>query len=121
MSTDGRGYSDSTTTLEEVRRRLDAFNAERDWQQFHEPKDLAMCLASEAGELLEPFLWKRADEELDTEAIAQELADVLICALNLSAKLEIDLLDAVDRKIVLNGERYPVEKARGSAAKHDQL
>ncbi len=121
MSMDERGYSDASTTLEEVRQRLDAFNTARDWQQFHEPKDLAMCLAAEAGELLEPFLWKRTGEELDREAIAQELADVLICALNLSAKLEIDLLDAVDRKIALNSERYPVEKARGSAAKHDRL
>lgn len=114
-------YSDETTALCVVRERLARFNAERDWEQFHGPKDLAMCLAAEAGELLEPFLWKREGEALDREAISQELADVLICAVNLAAKLEIDLLQAVDRKITANAERYPVETSRGRAVKHDQL
>ena len=72
-------------------------------------------------ELLEPFLWKTEKDTLDREAISQELADVLICAINLAAKLEIDLLEAVDHKIRLNGERYPVAKSRGRAEKHDRL
>ena len=121
MSEERQTYGDAHTTIDEVRVRLDKFNAERDWQQFHEAKDLAMCLAAEAGELLEPFLWKGPSEELDQKAIAHELADVVICAINLSAKLKIDLMQAVDEKIGLNGERYPIEKARGRAAKHDQL
>jgi len=121
MSASITSYSDETTTIATLRDRLAHFNAERDWEQFHAPKDLAMCLAAEAGELLEPFLWKAEGEPLDRELISQELADVLICAVNLAAKLEIDLLRAVDRKIDLNAERYPVEKARGRAAKHDRL
>ena len=121
MTTSMTPYSDETTTLAEVRERLMTFNAERDWEQFHAPKDLAMCLAAEAGELLEPFLWKAEGETLDRELISQELADVLICAVNLAAKLEIDLLQSVDQKIALNAQRYPVEKARGRAVKHDQL
>ncbi len=121
MSSQRRGYSDAHTTVSEVRERLNVFNEEREWGQFHRPKDLAMCLAAEAGELLEPFLWRGENDELDHQAIASELADVLICAVNLASRLEIDLMDAVDRKIELNGARYPVEKARGTAAKHDRL
>lgn len=121
MTTPQGSYSDETTTMATVRERLASFNAERDWEQFHGPKDLAMCLAAEAGELLEPFLWKTEGEPLDRELISQELADVLICAVNLAAKLEIDLLHAVDQKIAMNAQRYPVEKARGRATKHDRL
>jgi len=115
------GYSDDTTTVATVRERLGAFNAERDWGKFHTPKDLAMCVAAEAGELLEHFLWKREEDLLDQPRIEEELADVLISAMNLAARLDIDLLGAVDQKIVTNGERYPVERARGRADKYDAL
>ncbi len=115
------GYTDRETPLTQVKERLRAFNAAREWEPFHTPKDLAMSVAAEAGELLEPFLWKRDDDAIDLSRVREELADVLICALNLAETLDIDLLAAVDAKIALNGERYPVEKARGRADKHDQL
>ena len=92
------------------------FNEARDWGRFHHPKDLAMCLAAEAGELLEPFLWKATEDALDGQAIREELADVVICAVNLASRLDIDLAAAVDAKIALNGERYPVERAKGTRA-----
>ena len=115
------GYSDRETSIDQVKARLRAFNAAREWEPFHTPKDLAMCVAAEAGELLEPFLWKTPDEAVDLAAVREELADVIICAVNLAAKLDIDLLAAVDAKIALNATRYPVDKARGRATKHDEL
>ncbi len=118
---EAEGYSDAHTTLAVVAARLGRFNRERDWEQFHTPKDLAMALSVEAGELLEPFLWKREGEALDRDAVSEELADVLICAVNLAARLGIDLAAAVDRKIARNGERYPVALAKGRADKHDVL
>ncbi len=121
MKAETTTYSDAQTTIAVVRERLARFNAERDWEQFHGAKDLAMCLAAEAGELLEPFLWNRDEDALDRAAISQELADVLICAVNLAAKLDIDLMQAVDAKIDMNAQRYPVSKARGRATKHDAL
>ncbi len=115
------GWADARTTLAEVRARLDAFNRARDWEQFHAPKDLAMCLAAEAGELLEPFLWKREGEAVDEARVREELADVVICAVNLAARMGIDLSAAVDAKIAANARKYPVDKARGRATKHDEL
>lgn len=116
-----QGYSDRETSIDQVKERLRAFNAAREWEPFHTPKDLAMCVAAEAGELLEPFLWKREGEAIDLASVREELADVLICAVNLASKLDIDLLAAVDAKIALNAKRYPVDKARGRADKHDEL
>ncbi len=115
------GWADARTTLAEVRARLEAFNRARDWEQFHAPKDLAMCLAAEAGELLEPFLWKREGEAVDEARVREELADVVICAVNLAARMGIDLSAAVDAKIAANARKYPVDKARGRATKHDEL
>ncbi|MEZ4264790.1 MAG: nucleotide pyrophosphohydrolase [Myxococcota bacterium] len=113
--------ADAHTTVAEVAARLRRFNRARDWEQFHTPKDLAVALSVEAGELLEAFLWKREGDALDQQAIEEELADVLICAVNLAQRLSIDLMAAVDRKIDRNAERYPVAQARGSADKHDVL
>jgi NTP pyrophosphatase (non-canonical NTP hydrolase) len=118
---DMEGYSDESTTIAILSERLSKFNADREWETFHEPKDLAMCLAAEAGELLEPFLWKRPGESLDRTQIEEELADILICAVNLSARLKIDLMAAVDRKIQTNAKRYPIEKSRGQAKKYTNL
>lgn len=114
-------WSDADTPLAVARRALAAFNAERDWEQFHTPKDLAMCLAAEAGELLEPFLWKRTDDALDRAAISEELADVVICALNLAARLDIDVMRVVQAKIGRNALRYPAAVARGRADKYTML
>ncbi len=114
-------WSDTTTVLETVAARLAAFNAERDWEQFHTPKDLAICLSCEASEVMELFMWKAPDAPVELEALQQELADVLICTINLARRAGIDLMAAAQRKIALNGERYPPELSRGSAVKYDRL
>lgn len=116
-----RPYGDAHSTVNQVAERLRRFNRERDWEQFHTPKDLAIALSVEAGELLERFLWKRDGDALDAAGVEEELADVLICAVNLAQRLDIDLMAAVDRKITRNAERYPVALARGRADKHDVL
>jgi dCTP diphosphatase len=115
-------------TLEDFQRRLRDFADERDWQQFHTPKNLAMALAGEAGELLELFQWLTpeqssqitADPSTD-EKVRHELADVLAYLLRLADLLEIDLMAALDEKMTLNAAKYPVELAKGNARKYDQL
>lgn len=100
------------------------FARARDWEQFHAPKNLAMSLAIEAAEVMEHFQWSAADPALATdqrEAIALELADVMIYLLRLSTVLGVDLVDAVRRKLAINEERYPVAKAWGRADKYDEL
>lgn len=111
--------------LEELKQRLRVFAHERDWEQFHSPKNLAMAMIVEAGELVEQFQWltEQQSQTLDPsrrEQVAQELADVLIYLVRLADRLEIDLLDAAARKIELNSRKYPVERARGSARKYDE-
>ena len=111
-----------TTDLHTLRERLRAFALARDWGQFHSPKNLACALSVEAAELLEHFQWmtedeSRAPDEARRDEIALEAADVLLYLIQLADQLGIDLLAAADRKITLNGERYPVERARGSSRK----
>ena len=106
--------------------RLDAFAAERDWDQFHNPKNLAMALAGEAGELIEHFQWLTPEEAANLpaaarEEVALEAADVLLFLLRLCDKLDIDLADAASRKLELNAKKYPVAKSRGRATKYDKL
>jgi NTP pyrophosphatase (non-canonical NTP hydrolase) len=108
--------------LETLRQRLRAFADARDWDQFHSPKNLAMALAAEAGELLEHFQWltEPASAALPPDqraAVALELADVLLYLVLLADKLDIDLADAAKEKIDLNEQRYPAEAVRGSAKK----
>jgi dCTP diphosphatase len=115
-----------TDRLDLLRARLDAFAAERDWDQFHNPKNLAMALAGEAGELLEHFQWLTLEEAANLapeakDAVALECADVLLFLLRLADKLNIDLAAAADRKLDLNARKYPVEKSRGKATKYDKL
>ena len=110
--------------LHEIAGKLKAFNAARDWDQFHSPRNLAMALSVEAAELLECFLWSRDDETVDESKkphIAEEAADVLICLVNFCAQAGIDLGEAFDRKLAKNEAKYPVEKARGSREKYDRL
>lgn len=112
--------------LEALRERLRAFVAERDWDQFHNPKNLAMALVAEAGELVEHFQWLTPEqsERLAPEAraeVALEIADVLLFLLRLCDRLDIDPVQAAQRKLVLNAQKYPVHKARGRAAKYDKL
>ena len=113
-------------TLEALRAQLRAFVTERDWDQFHNPKNLAMALVVEAGELVEQFQWLTPEqsEQLPPEtcaAVEMEVADVLLFLLRLCDRLDIDPLQAAQRKLALNAQKYPVPKARGRATKYDKL
>ena len=112
--------------LDELREAMRRFTTEREWTAFHTPKNLAMALAGEAGELLEHFQWLTPEQSarlpVDThEAVALEMADVLLYLVRLSDVLGVDLADAARRKIRINEERYPVELARGRADKYNRL
>jgi len=106
--------------IAKIIQELLVFRNERDWEQFHNPKDLALALNVEAGELLELFLWKNADEA-NTEKVKEELADVFAFAFLLAEKYKFDVKDIVLEKIRRNGEKYPVDKAKGTAKKYDEL
>ncbi len=112
--------------LERFRTELKQFIEDRDWSQFHSPKNLAMALAAEVGELLEHFQWLSEEQSYslppeELEAVAMELADIQIYLANLSGQLGIALGPAVARKMVLNAKKYPVEKARGRSTKYTRL
>ena len=96
------------------------FRNERDWEQFHNPKDLALALNVEAGELLELFLWKSA-EEANKDKIKEELADVFAYAFLLADKYELDVKQIVLDKIKINAIKYPVNKSKGTAKKYNEL
>jgi NTP pyrophosphatase (non-canonical NTP hydrolase) len=111
-------------TLRELRDALRAFAAERDWDQFHSPRNLAAALAVEAAELLEPFQWLTDEQSRDLPpetraSVEQELADVLLYLVRLADKLDVDLPAAARAKIAHNAVKYPVEKARGSSRKYN--
>lgn len=108
--------SDIEQILDELRR----FNQERDWDQFHNGKDLAIGLSVEASELLEAFLWK-APEEASLSKIREELADILNYAFQMADKYNLDIKEIMLEKIRRNAEKYPVEKAKGSAKKYNEL
>jgi NTP pyrophosphatase (non-canonical NTP hydrolase) len=116
----------ATDSLESLRVRLAEFAAERDWEQFHNPKNLAMALAGEAGELLEHFQWLTFEQAAHLPhaaraEVALEAADVLLFLVRLCDKLDIDLAAACEKKLALNAKKYPVDKARGKATKYDKL
>lgn len=96
------------------------FRNERDWEQFHNPKDLALAISVEAGELLELFLWKKA-EEANQDKVKEELADILAFALLMADKFGFDVKQIVLEKIARNAQKYPVDKSKGKATKYDQL
>jgi len=106
--------------MDELIDALKRFRDERDWKQFHNPKDLALALNIEAGELLEAFLWKQS-EDADLQKVREELADVFAFAFLLADACQLDVKDIVLEKIERNAEKYPVTKARGSAKKYDEL
>lgn len=115
-----------TDSLERLRAQLAAFAAERDWDQFHNPKNLAMALAGEAGELVEHFQWLTFEQAANLpgtarEEVALECADVLLFLLRLCDKLDIDLAAAAEKKLRLNAKKYPVEKSHGKATKYNKL
>ena len=112
--------------IDKLRSQLAQFANERDWDQFHNPKNLAMALIAEAGELVEHFQWlspqQAANLSPETKAeVALEIADVLLFLLRLADKLEIDPIAAAEQKMQLNAEKYPVEKSKGLATKYNKL
>jgi dCTP diphosphatase len=120
--------TDTATTLAELKTRILAFARERDWEQFHAPKNLSMALAAEAGELMEHFLWATPEASKAIAAdpskrgkIAEELADVAIYALEFANATGIDLAAAIEAKMEANARKYPVEKARGRSDKYTEL
>jgi NTP pyrophosphatase (non-canonical NTP hydrolase) len=113
------------TSLSELRDALRHFAAEREWDQFHTPKNLAAALSVEAAELLEHFQWLTAEQSqsLPAEKLAQvqeEMADVLLYLIRLADKLDVDLLAAAAAKLLRNAEKYPLEKARGNSRKYTE-
>ncbi len=102
-------------TLDRIRR----FTEDRDWDQFHSPENLAKSIVIEAAELLECFQW--SDTEYDLQHVKEELADVIVYAQDLLDKLGLDVDEIVNMKMEQNEKKYPVEKAKGSAAKYDEL
>ena len=115
--------SDERTTLQELKEKMASFVRERDWEQFHTPKNLSMSIAIEAGELMEHFQWLtvEASQNLSAEAlqeIGEELADIVIYALSLANTLGLDMADTVLAKMEKNIRKYPSEKVRGKAHKY---
>lgn len=111
--------------LDDLQQRLLMFAKERDWEQFHAPKNLAMALAVEAGELMEHFQWLSEGQseclsDDKRQQVAYELADVFIFTLRLAERLGVDLPQVVEEKIRINEQKYPVEKVRGSAKKYTE-
>jgi NTP pyrophosphatase (non-canonical NTP hydrolase) len=120
--------SDSATTVSELRERVLAFVRERDWEQFHSPKNLSMALAAESGELMEHFLWASPEESRAIAAdpakrarIAEELADVVIYALEFANATGLDVAASIEAKMAANARKYPVEKSKGRSAKYTEL
>ena len=112
-----------TDSLLDLRAKINNFVAERDWAQFHTPKNLAMAMIVEAAELVEQFQWDTPQQSQHLspekrEAVAHELADTFVYLLRIAEVLQIDLIEAANKKIALNAIKYPVEKAKGSNAKY---
>ena len=112
--------------IESLRSRLRLFAAERDWDKFHSPKNLAAALSVEAAELLEHFQWLTESESASLsgdkrQQVAEELADVLLYLVRLADKLEIDLWQAAEQKLLKNAEKYPVGKSKGKSTKYTEL
>lgn len=120
---------DSKTSIQEIRDQAALFRDERDWKQFHNPKDLAAAISIEAGELMELFLWQdkeQIDEKIQSdpqflEKIKKELADVIITSTNFANGLDIDISEVVKEKIEENRKKYPVDKAKGMSTKYTDL
>lgn len=108
------------TEINEIIDALIKFRNERDWEQFHNPKDLALAINIEAGELLELFLWKNA-KDANKEKVKEELADIFSFAFLLADKYGFDVKQIILDKIKVNSEKYPVNKAKGTAKKYDEL
>ena len=117
---------DARATLAELKKQAAQFVAERDWNQFHNPKSLIMNLSVEVAELMEPFIWPSSQNSLETleknrKHIEEEVADVLLGLLNFANACNIDIAQAFTSKMKLNAEKYPIEKAKGKHDKYTML
>ncbi|RZK50088.1 MAG: nucleotide pyrophosphohydrolase [Pedobacter sp.] len=108
------------TEFQELINKIIAFRDARDWEQFHNSKDLAIAINLEASELLELFLWK-GNEDISKDKLKEELADVFMYAILLAEKHKIDIKEIITAKIELNNKKYPVEKSKGSSKKYNEL
>jgi len=120
--------NDQDTPLQKLRDAVLTFAQERDWEQFHTPKNLVMALAAESGELLEHFLWIDSEQSRKVtqnpqklKAIREELADIVIYALEFANITQTDLTSAIEEKMQQNAEKYPIEKSKGRSAKYTEL
>ena len=113
-------YAVMDNEIKQLIMEIEEFSRERDWDQFHNPKDLAIALSIEASELLEAFLWKNS-EDVKLEKVKEELADVLNYALMIAGKYDLDVPQIIREKIAKNAEKYPAEKAKGVATKYNEL
>ncbi len=115
--------SDITTTLADLRARIECFVQERDWTQFHSPQNLAVSLSIEAAELLEIFQWDLKGEMTPEKLtkIKEELADIIIYSLCMANRLDLDVSEIVLEKVKINERKYPVEKAKRSSRKYSEL
>ncbi len=107
----------------ELKTQIKKFIHERDWEQYHAPKNLAMALSVEAAEIVEIFQWKKAEDQLgeeELEALRQEIGDVLIYLIELADKFEIDIVEAAKHKLILNQKKYPADLVRGKAEKYTE-
>ena len=105
--------------LEQLRQRIDKFNKDRDWDQFHTPVNLAKSISIEANELLECFQWN--DNEYDIESVKEELADVMNYCIQMSQVLNVDIIDIINAKMDKTEKKYPVDKAKGVSTKYNEL
>lgn len=113
-------YKGVNSSLKPIIEALEVFREERDWKQFHKPKDLAMALSIEASELLECFLWKDISKA-NKDNIKDEVADIFSYLLYIASDLEIDLQEATLKKIKSNSEKYPISKSKGNSTKYTDL
>ena len=106
--------------MQEIMERIVSFTQERDWDQFHNGKDLALALSIEASELNEAFLWKNA-QEVNIDKVKEELADIMNYAFLIAHKYDLDLKEIILTKLAKNAEKYPVDKSKGNAKKYTEL
>ncbi len=121
--------NDKNTTLQDLKRLLSKFRDDRDWAKFHDPKNLAEAISVEAAELQELFLWQETKEVVNKiksdpaykKATEEELADIMIFAINFANAVKVDIAKVVKEKIDKNNKKYPVEKAKGKSDKYNKL
>ncbi len=109
--------------MEKLKSTIKEFISERDWEQYHAPKNLAMALSVEVSEIVEIFQWKKPEDQLseeEIEALRQEIGDVLVYLLELADKFEIDIIEAAQHKLTLNQSKYPADLVRGKAEKYTE-